>query len=78
MRAQSQHSSQTTENGNHYMLSISEYEEIARRLEDSHKQLDLVLDAIATPENLENLRPKVEQKCDRMTLRVKVVKLQDK
>ena len=37
-------------------LTISEYEEIAQRHEDSFKQLSLIQDAIDTPENLKALR----------------------
>jgi hypothetical protein len=59
------------------MLTISEYEEIAQRLDDSNKNLALVVDALSTPENLDKLRAQVEQKCDRMTVRARIVKAQD-
>ena len=70
-------SSQTSnDNNNQFALTISEYEEIASRLEDSQKLLELVNDTISTPENLENMRQIVEQKCDKMTVRINIVKKQ--
>ena len=57
-------------------LTISEYAEIAQRLEESHKKLGLVGDALSTPENLKNMRSAIEDECDRMTMRLKILKLQ--
>lgn len=54
-----------------YKLSISEYEEIAQRLELSLKQLELLKDALHSPENFENLRTRVSRECEQMTLRIK-------
>ena len=56
-------------------MTISEYEEIAQRLEQSMKQLDLVNDALNSKENLKNLRDRVYRECDDMTLRVQIIKL---
>ncbi len=58
------------------VCSITEYELLAQRLEQSMKRLDLVNDAFASPENLEALRPTLESNCDRITLRVKILKEQ--
>ena len=58
-----------------YKVTISEYEEIAQRLEQSMKQLDLVNDALNSKENLKNLRDRVYRECDDMTLRVQIIKL---
>lgn len=49
--------SQSSDHNNQVALTIFEYEEIAQRLEESHKLLDLISDAISTVENLEILRP---------------------
>jgi hypothetical protein len=68
--------SQSSDHNNQVSLTIFEYEEIAQRLEESHKLLDLISDAISTVENLEILRPQIEQKCNRMTMRLRVVKIQ--
>ena len=57
-----------------YKLTISEYEEIAQRHEDSFKQMSLIQDAIDTPENLKALRERIERECEQMTLRVKIIK----
>jgi len=57
-----------------YKLSISEYEEIAQRLESSLKQLELIKDALSSPENFENLRTRVSRECEQMTLRIKLGK----
>ena len=56
------------------ILSITEYEYLAQRLEESFKSLTLISDAFATPENMVALRPEVERRCDKITLRVKVLK----
>ena len=60
--SQHSNSSQNSEGNNNppLMLTISEYEEIALRLDESLKHLSLIVDALSTPENLEALRPKVE------------------
>ena len=54
-----------------FKLTISEYDEIAQRLEASLKQLDLLKTALHSPENLEALRERVERECDKMTMRIK-------
>lgn len=46
-------SSQSSQNN---LLTISEFEEIVQRLEDSFKLLDLAKDALSDPENLDHLR----------------------
>ena len=56
-------------------MTISEYEEIAQRLEQSLKQLDLVNDALQSKENLKNMKEKINRECDDMTLRVQIIKL---
>jgi len=60
-----------------YKLTISEYEEIAQRLESSLKQLSLLKDALHTPENFENLRTRVSRECEQVTLRIKFGKKKD-
>ena len=45
---------QSSQSSHNHMLSITEYEEISRRLEDSHQLLDLVKSCLSDPENLEN------------------------
>jgi len=57
-----------------YKLSISEYEEIAQRLESSLKQLELIKDALSSPENFENMRTRVSRECEQLTLRIKLGK----
>jgi hypothetical protein len=57
-----------------FKLTISDYEEIAQRMESSLKQLQMVRDATSVSENLEPLREKIRQNCQAMTLRVKIVK----
>ena len=47
-----------------FKLTVSEYEEIAQRHESSLKQLELIKSALDTPENLKNLRGRVEQDCE--------------
>ena len=59
-----------------YKLTISEYEEIAQRHEESYKLLNVVQDAIDTPENLKALRERIERECEQMTLRVTIIKKQ--
>ena len=59
-----------------YKLTISEYEEIAQRHDDSLKQLVLVKDAVDTPENLKALRSRIERECEQITLRVIILKKQ--
>lgn len=54
-----------------FKLTISEYDEIAQRLESSLKQLDLLKSALHSPENLEALRQRVERECEKMTMRIK-------
>ena len=53
-----------------FKLSISEYDEIAQRLEGSIKQLEMVRDALQSPDNLANLRQKIDIECEKMTLRI--------
>ena len=55
-------------------MTISDYEEIAQRMESSLKQLQMVRDATSVSENLEPLREKIRQDCNTMTLRVKILK----
>lgn len=69
-------SSQNSDTHDNFVLTISEYEEIASRLQDSHKLLSFISDALSSKESIEKLRPLVEKKCDKMTLRLKVVKKQ--
>ena len=57
-------------------LSITEYEYLAQRLEESFKNFTLISDAFATPENLGTLKPEIERRCGKITLRVKVLKEQ--
>jgi hypothetical protein len=33
-----------------------------------------ILDVLSTPENFANMRKDVEKKCDKMTVRIKIVK----
>ena len=54
---------------------MTEYEEIAKRLEDSLKLLELVNDALASKENIRKLKDRVDQECDQMTLRVQLSSL---
>ena len=54
-----------------FKLSISEYDEIAQRLEGSIKYLDMVRDALQSVENLTNLRQKIDQECEKMTVRIR-------
>jgi hypothetical protein len=56
------------------LLTISDYEEISSRLQSSFPLLDLVMSCISTPENYENLKQQVEEKCDKVTVRVKVIR----
>eukprot|EP00347_Sterkiella_histriomuscorum_P016494 403352965 len=59
------------------LLTISEYDQIQNRLEDSYKILDLVKDALSNPDNMEQLRQKLEDKQnEHATLRVKVIRKQ--
>lgn len=53
-----------------FKLSISEYDEIAQRLENSIKQLEIVRDALQSPDNLANLRQKIDIECEQLTLRI--------
>ena len=46
--------------GDGFSLTISEYEDIAQRLDESMKQLETVRDALSTKENLIKLREKVD------------------
>ncbi len=73
-KKQSQPSSQHSSQEN--LLTISEYEEISARLEDSHQLLDLVNACLSTPENYENMKQQVEQKCEKITARVRVLRKQ--
>ena len=41
-------------------MTVSEYDDIAARLDDSISSLDLVNDALSTKENLVQLRQKVD------------------
>jgi hypothetical protein len=54
-----------------FKLTISEYDEIAQRLESSLKQLCLIKKAVIQPENLDVLRKRAERECDKMTVRIK-------
>ncbi len=54
-----------------FKLTISEYDEIAQRLEASLKQLDMLKMQLQQPDNLEALRQKVERECEKMTIRIK-------
>lgn len=53
-----------------FKLSISEYDEIAQRLENSIKLLEIVRDALQSPDNLANLRQKIDIECEQLTLRI--------
>ncbi len=54
-----------------YKLTITEYDEIAQRLEESLKPLDLLKTMLESAENLDALREKVEHECEKMTMRIK-------
>jgi len=54
-----------------YKLTITEYDEIAQRLEESLKPLDLLKTMLESAENLDALRKKVEHECEKMTIRIK-------
>lgn len=58
-------------------MTISEYEDIASRLDDSLKQLEFVRDAISTKENLRELRQKVDQTCEKLSVRANVIGFQE-
>jgi len=70
MAHQHGHDSDDENNQPPFKLTISEYEEVAARLEASQKQLDLVQTALDTPENTRALSEQIERDCEQMTLRV--------
>jgi len=56
---------------------VSEYDDIANRLEESLKQLELVRDTLSTKDNFTELRRKVDQTCEKLSVRVNILKRQD-
>jgi|TARA_B110001450_G_scaffold224472_1_gene222106 hypothetical protein len=58
-------------------LTVSEYDDIANRLEESLKQLELVRDTLSTNDNFTELRRKVDQTCEKLSVRVNILKRQD-
>ncbi|TNV73609.1 hypothetical protein FGO68_gene1044 [Halteria grandinella] len=56
-----------------HAISIEQHEEIAKRLESSYETMDLALTCLASPENLANLKSKLDSP---ITCRVKIIKLQ--
>jgi hypothetical protein len=59
-------------------LTHSEFEDINQRLEESSSgPLVLLRDALSSKSNLENLRPKVEQACEKVTLKVNILAHQE-
>jgi hypothetical protein len=58
-------------------LTVSEYDDIAARLDDSISSLDLVNDALSTKENLVQLRQKVDQTCEKLTIRANIKQFQE-
>ena len=59
--------------------TLTDFESISRRLEESFELVDLVKSCLSTPENLAHMRSQVEEMCSKMggaTLRIKVIRLQ--
>ncbi|CDW83715.1 UNKNOWN [Stylonychia lemnae] len=69
-------SSQSSQSSQNNLLTISEYEEIVQRLEDSFRLLDMVKDALSSSDNFDQMKQGIEQKCEKVTVRVKIVKKQ--
>ena len=56
--------SSSTARRQEFKLTISEYEEIAQRYEESNQLLDVIRDALESKENLKNMRERVERDCE--------------
>lgn len=58
-----------------FKLTISDYEEIAQRYDESLKILSTVLDVLDTKENFKNMRERINRECEQMTLRIETQSL---
>ena len=55
-------------------MTISECNDVNKRIEESQENLQLINDAMQSKENLANLKSKIEQNCEKMSMKALVLK----